>query len=146
MTCGKHSTGPGTPYTCQLPDGHDHDRIHGAVVSNLNIAVWGPGHGWGVTYAPHRCSPGAPTAERAVLEYLAREYAAGRLLPHDKAVRVASFVTSVNRGHSVVFDRPGRAGRTMTEAAHTWRDAWWCELPEDLRRVQVVVTDWTDAS
>lgn len=135
MTCGTRSTGAGTPYTCQLPNGHGGD-IHGAVVSAINIAIWGPGYGWGVSYAGHRPSFAAPHDEAAAVEYLATEYAAGRLLPHDKAVQVAAFVESLNRGRGAVIDRPARAGATMTEASRTWRDAWFCELPEHLRRVQ----------
>lgn len=183
MTCDTRSTGPSsTPYTCQLSDGHSGD-VHGAVVSGINIAVWGPGYGWGPTYVGHRPSQGAPSSsgqvseanarmttrratartkgESIVVVYLAREHAEGRLLPHDKAAQVASFVTALNRGRGVVIDRPARAGRNMadssaqasersermstgikpsearSEASRTWRDAWWCEMPEHLRRIGV---------
>lgn len=55
----------------------------------------------------------------------------------DKARQTASFVAMLKRGQWVVTDRPGRVGRTMTEAEHAFREARFCELPEHLRRIRV---------
>lgn len=135
MTCDTPSTGPDTPYACQLPDGHD-GTVHGAVVSALSIALWGPGHGWRPTYAGHSPSPGMRKSEAIVIMYLADGYRTGRILATGEAEQVAAFVRALTSGRgSATVERPGRSTRDSADAAYAFRDAYFCELTEDQRRV-----------